>query len=85
MRVVALGGGKGGVGKTFLSANLAAALAAQGLSVVALDTDLEGANLHTWLGVPSPRVSLAEFVSGRESDPAKLVLDTAIYDELIPV
>lgn len=78
MRVIALGGGKGGVGKTFLAANLAAALAELGLSVVALDTDLEGPNLHTWLGVPSPRTSLADFTAGRESDPAKLLLETAV-------
>jgi flagellar biosynthesis protein FlhG len=76
--VIALGGGKGGVGKTFLAANLAAALAELGLSVAAVDTDLEGANLHTWLGVPSPRASLADFTAGRESDPAKLLLETAV-------
>ena len=75
--MIALGGGKGGVGKTFLTANLAAALAELGLSVAAVDTDLEGANLHTWLGVPSPRASLADFSAGRESDPAKLLLETA--------
>jgi flagellar biosynthesis protein FlhG len=76
--VIALGGGKGGVGKTFLAANLAAALAELGLSVAAVDTDLEGANLHTWLGVPSPRASLADFTAGRESDPAKLLLETEV-------
>ncbi len=77
-RVIALGGGKGGVGKTFLAANLAASLAEHGLAVAAVDTDLEGANLHTWLGVPSPRASLADFSAGRESDPAKLLLETAV-------
>jgi flagellar biosynthesis protein FlhG len=44
--------------------------------VIAVDTDVEGANLHTWLGVPAPRASLADFVSGRVSDPAELVLAT---------
>ena len=75
-RVVALGGGKGGVGKTFLSANLGAVLAESGLRVVAVDTDLEGANLHTWLGVPKPAATLADFVAGRETDVRKLVLPT---------
>src|SRR3990172_6220413 len=56
-RLIALGGGKGGVGKTFLAANLAASLARAGARVVAVDTDVEGANLHTWLGVASPRGS----------------------------
>ncbi len=75
-RVIALGGGKGGVGKTFLSANLAAVLASEGCRVVAVDTDLEGANLHTWLGVPRPPVSLADFATGRETDPRKLLVPT---------
>jgi flagellar biosynthesis protein FlhG len=77
-RVVALGGGKGGVGKTFVAANLAALLAGSGLRVAALDTDLEGANLHTWLGVPRPARSLAEFATGRESDVAKLLVSTPL-------
>jgi len=46
--------------------------------VVAIDTDLEGANLHTCLGISSPRVSLADFVAERESDLAKLTLETPI-------
>jgi flagellar biosynthesis protein FlhG len=74
--MIALGGGKGGVGKTFLAANLAAVFAADGRRVVAVDTDLEGANLHTWLGVPRPSVSLADFVTGRETDPQKLAVAT---------
>jgi flagellar biosynthesis protein FlhG len=78
--VVALGGGKGGVGKTFLAANLAAELARLGLRVAAVDTDLEGANLHTWLGVPRPAASLADFVAGRESDVAKLLVETPVVN-----
>jgi len=77
-RLIAIGGGKGGVGKTLLCANLSAALARSGYRVVAIDTDLEGANLHTCLGIPSPRVSLADFVAERESDLAKLTLETPI-------
>src|SRR5262245_10817033 len=76
--LLAVGGGKGGVGKTLLVANLAAALAQAGRRVVAIDTDLEGANLHTVLGVPVPRASLADFVAKRESDLRKLLVDTPI-------
>ena len=75
-RVIPFGGGKGGVGKTFLVANLATALARQGHRVVAVDGDLEGANLHTCLGVPRPRASLADYVAHREDDLQKLLLDT---------
>jgi flagellar biosynthesis protein FlhG len=77
VRVIACGGGKGGVGKTFLTANLAAALAKLGHRVLAVDTDLEGANLHTCLGVNSPRVSMADFVDQREDDLTKLTLETS--------
>jgi len=73
-----VGGGKGGVGKTMLAANLAAAMARAGQRVIAVDTDLEGANLHTALGVPAPRTSLAEFVARRELDLERLVVDTPI-------
>lgn len=76
-RIISVGGGKGGVGKTFMSANLALGLARMGYRVVAVDADLEGANLHTCLGVPTPRVSLADFVAQREDDLIKLLVPTS--------
>jgi flagellar biosynthesis protein FlhG len=75
---VPVGGGKGGVGKTFVAANLAATLARGGYRVVAVDVDLEGANLHTALGVRRPQRSLADYVAEREEDVPKLVEDTSI-------
>jgi len=76
--LIPIGGGKGGVGKTFLVTNLAAALAGMGHRVVAVDADLEGANLHTCVGVAQPRASLADFVAHREEDLGKLLLDSPI-------
>jgi flagellar biosynthesis protein FlhG len=78
VRLIPVGGGKGGVGKSFMVANLAASLARAGSRVVAVDGDLEGANLHTCLGVPKPRISLADFVAQREEDLQKLILETPI-------
>jgi flagellar biosynthesis protein FlhG len=75
-RLIAVGGGKGGVGKTFVTANLAVALARMGHRVVAMDADLDGANLHTCLGVASPEISLADFVAGRTTEPEKLLIQT---------
>jgi len=75
-RLISVGGGKGGVGKSFIVANLAASLARMGHRVVAVDGDLEGANLHTCVGIPKPRASLADFVAHREEDLGKLILDT---------
>ncbi len=77
-RLIPVGGGKGGVGKSFIVANLAASLARLGQRVVAVDGDLEGANLHTCVGIPKPRASLADFVAQREEDLGKLILDTPI-------
>jgi flagellar biosynthesis protein FlhG len=77
-RLIPVGGGKGGVGKSFIVANLAASLARMGHRVVAVDGDLEGANLHTCVGISKPRASLAEFVAQREEDLGKLILDTPI-------
>jgi flagellar biosynthesis protein FlhG len=76
--MIPVGGGKGGVGKTFLVANLAATLARLGYRVVAVDADLEGANLHTCIGLPQPQTSLADYVAHREEDLGKLLIDSAI-------
>ena len=62
-RVWAVGGGKGGVGKSVISANLGVALARSSQQVVVFDADLGGANLHTLLGMSEPRLGLADFLS----------------------
>jgi len=50
-RVIAVGSGKGGVGKSSITANLAAALAARGLTVGVLDADIWGFSIQRMLGV----------------------------------
>lgn len=64
-RVVSVGGGKGGIGKSLVAANLAIALARRGEKVVLVDADLGGANLHTVLGIDLPRWSLSDFIERR--------------------
>lgn len=63
-RVTAVTSGKGGVGKTFVSANLAAALSARGERVLVLDADLGLANLDVALNL-EPRVTLHDVIGGR--------------------
>ncbi|MDD5307704.1 MAG: P-loop NTPase [Deltaproteobacteria bacterium] len=60
---VAVGGGKGGTGKSLVVANLAVAIAQSGKRVIAVDADLGAANLHTLLGIARPAALLEHFVS----------------------
>lgn len=64
VRVIAVTGGKGGVGKTNVSVNLAMALAAAGQRTLLLDTDLALANVDVLLGL-SPTFTLADVIEGR--------------------
>ena len=57
-RVVAVMSGKGGVGKSALTANLAAALAMQGRAVGVLDADIHGASAAAMLGARGQRVMI---------------------------
>ncbi|MBR9700696.1 Mrp/NBP35 family ATP-binding protein [Candidatus Woesearchaeota archaeon] len=52
-RIIAVHSGKGGVGKTFLTVNLAYALAHQGLDVGILDADIDCPNVPKFLGIDS--------------------------------
>ncbi len=61
-RIIAIGGGKGGVGKTTVSANLALAIGRAGHRVAIIDADLGAANLHTALNVTRPAHTIGDFL-----------------------
>ena len=65
-RAIAISSGKGGVGKTNLAVNLAAAFAARGQRVVLLDADLGLANADVLCGL-TPRATLEDVVSGERT------------------
>lgn len=77
-RIVAVGGGKGGIGKSMLTANLGIELARRGQRVVLVDCDLGGANLHTCLGLDQPRATLSDFVLRRVEDIREVMIPTSV-------
>lgn len=62
--IIAVTSGKGGVGKTTFSVNLAASLASRGRSTLLIDADLGLGNVHVFAGV-SPRGTLVDVVDRR--------------------
>lgn len=76
--VWAIGGGKGGIGKSFISSSLAICLTRMGKSVTLVDLDLGSANLHTCLGIKIPNQTLSDFVSGRTMDLNQIAANTEI-------
>lgn len=78
-RTIAITSGKGGVGKTFVSANLAAALARTGRTVLLLDADLGLANLDIVFNV-HPTVTLHDVMSGSaEMDAAVIEVQPGVF------
>jgi len=65
--IIAIGGGKGGTGKSLITASIGICLADRGNSVLLIDADLGTANLHTFLGLEPPKLGLSDFVSNKES------------------
>lgn len=73
---VAIAGGKGGVGKSVIAANLAISLSRFGQRVVIVDADLGAANQHTLFGIDRPGHTLQALVEGRISSLEQAVVPT---------
>ena len=59
-RMLAVGGGRGGVGKSLVAQNLAVYFAQLGKSVILVDLDPTGANMHAQFGLARARVPAAD-------------------------
>ena len=70
----AIGGGKGGTGKSFVSANLALHLSSQEENITLIDADFGGPNLHTFLGMNETEIDLGHFFTNQ----IKTLKDTAV-------
>jgi len=77
-RVVAIGGGKGGVGKSLVSANVGIFLATLGKRVILVDAALGAPNLHLFTGMPRPPRSLFEAMGDPGVPLAELAMTTHV-------
>jgi flagellar biosynthesis protein FlhG len=76
--IIAVGGGKGGVGKSILSIALGTVLARGGGSVVLVDLDLGAANLHTYLGIRGRTPGIADFILGKVPSLENIIVETPV-------
>jgi flagellar biosynthesis protein FlhG len=77
-RVVAIGGGKGGVGKSLVAANVGIFLATLGKRVILVDGAFGAPNLHIFSGVPRPSRSLSEALAAGGPPLADLAVATHV-------
>ncbi len=82
VQVIAVTGGKGGVGKSSVAVNLATALTTAGRRVMLLDGDLGLANVDVLLGL-SPRYTLAHVLSG-ERTLEEIIVKTPEGMQIVP-
>ena len=75
---IAVGGGKGGVGKSVFSILLGQWLARLGKSTVIVDLDLGGANVHTLLGIKNPPATIQDLISRRVDSLEEVAVRTEI-------
>lgn len=78
MQIVPVASGKGGVGKSLVSANLAIALAQAGHRVILADLDLGGSNLHLVLGLRSTAPSIGAFLGRKRIDFQQVIQETDV-------
>jgi flagellar biosynthesis protein FlhG len=74
--VWAVGGGKGGVGKSIMSTLIALSLSKMDKKTILMDVDLGGANLHTLLGIKNPPKTVYDFIIRKYPSLNDICIDT---------
>ncbi|MDD5642536.1 MAG: AAA family ATPase, partial [Syntrophales bacterium] len=82
-RIIAVGGAKGGIGKSTFTTNLGVFLASQGHRTVMVDLDLGGANLHLYLGKTFIKTCINDYVNRSVPSLKDLMLSTKFGPWLI--
>jgi flagellar biosynthesis protein FlhG len=80
-KVIPVASGKGGVGKSFVTANLGILLASYAKRTVIIDLDLGGSNLHTYLGLKNRHKGIGNFISDKKLKFDDLLVETP-YENL---
>ncbi len=75
-RIIAIGGGKGGIGKSFIASNIALSLVSHNKRVVIVNLDLGSSNVSTILGVRANNINISDFITGKVHDINKVVIKT---------
>ena len=78
VNIIAVGGGKGGIGKSVVCTNLAIGMALSGQKVVLIDTDFGASNLHALLGINNPAHGFQDFFNENFPNKQSLLIDTGI-------
>ena len=78
VNILPIASGKGGVGKSAVSVNVAVSLAQKGKKVILCDFDFGGANLHTLLGLKNNQAGMGNFIYRQIADLGSILQETGI-------
>ena len=76
--IIPVASGKGGTGKSMFTANLSMALAKLGHSTIAIDLDLGGSNLYSFLGIKNDFPGIGDYLLAKRGQLEELLVDTEL-------
>lgn len=80
--LISVASGKGGVGKSVVSTNVALALAKRGRKVILADLDVGGADVHILFGQLNPSVTLTDFLNKKVRQLEDVVIPVTLHPNL---